>query len=301
MVTPSVVAIDTEFRAYDFFNRPVQREGAGSGWIFDSEGIVITNDHVISEAHEIKITLSDGSILPATLVGGDALTDIAVLQIAASGVSELDVADSSDIEQGDWVLAIGNSLGLGVTVKEGIVSRLNVSLPIAAGQTVDDLIETSAAINPGNSGGPLINMEGKVIGITSIKIGTAGVEGLGYAINVQQAIPIIEELINNGYVTRPWLGVSVGTVNEFVANEFNLAVEEGALVIEVVADSPAEQGGILQGDVIVAVGDIAITNVNDLRDAIHTAEIGSKIEITYWRKGKQSKTNIILSVSPKPQ
>ena len=197
-VTPSMVTIDTE-TTYQLFRRTYTQEGAGSGWIIDESGIIVTNNHVIEGADSIIITLYDGStffIDPNTIVS-DPASDLAVIRIDADNLPAATIGDSSELRVGDWVVAIGNPLGLGISAKEGIVSRLGVSLTVD-GQTLNDLIETSAAINPGNSGGPLVNMQGEVIGITSAKVSSVGVEGLGYAISIDEAMPIIEELITRG-------------------------------------------------------------------------------------------------------
>ncbi len=198
VVKPSVVAIDTEV-IVKVFGRSFTQEGAGSGWIIDENGIIVTNSHVVDGAESITVTLDDGRTFrvdPDT-VAVDTLNDLAVLRIDAENLPAADVGDASALRVGDWLVAIGNPLGLGISAKEGIVSRLDVSL-IVEGQALDHLIETSAAINPGNSGGPLVNMRGEVIGITSAKIASVGVEGLGYAISTTEVIPVIEELITGG-------------------------------------------------------------------------------------------------------
>jgi serine protease Do len=194
-VKPSVVAIDTEY-SYYFWGRTYTEEGSGSGWIIDESGIIVTNYHVVEGADTISVTLDDGrtfEVDPDTVVA-DAVDDLAVLKIDASNLTAAKVGDSSALRVGDWVVAIGNSLGLGISAKEGIVSRLDVSLTVEH-QLVESLVETSAAINAGNSGGPLVNMNGEVIGITSIKIASVGVEGLGYAISINEAILILNQLI----------------------------------------------------------------------------------------------------------
>ncbi|HUU63476.1 MAG TPA: trypsin-like peptidase domain-containing protein [Dehalococcoidia bacterium] len=198
LVTPSVVTIDTE-TTYQFFHRSFTQEGAGSGWIIDESGIIVTNNHVVDGADSIIITLYDGStfFIDPDTIATDPTDDLAIIRIDAENLPAANIGDSSELRVGDWVVAIGNPLGLGISAKEGIVSRLDVSLTVD-GQTLTDLIETSAAINPGNSGGPLVNMQGEVIGITSAKVSSVGVEGLGYAISIDEAMPIIEELITSG-------------------------------------------------------------------------------------------------------
>jgi len=196
-VKPSVVAINTQTTMLDFFNRRFTQEGAGSGWIMDENGFIVTNDHVIDRADSITVTLDDGRTFAVDMntVTTDPQTDLAILKIDAENLPAADIGDSSALRVGDWVVAIGNSLGLGMSATSGIVSGLEVSLPASSGQTLCDLVQTDAAINPGNSGGPLVNMNGEVVGITSVKIAAVGVEGMGYAISIDTALPIIEELL----------------------------------------------------------------------------------------------------------
>jgi len=198
------------------------------------------------------------------------------------------------------VVAIGNALGQGIRATEGIISRKNVSIPVSQGQTLFDLIETSAAINPGNSGGPLVNLAGEVIGITSAKIASIGVEGMGYAISTDTAIPIIEELIKNGYVVRPWLGVVLYTVDEFAVMRYELAVNEGVLVTQLASPSPAADAGLDAGDVIVSIDGEKIATAEELIRIIHTSKIGQRLEITFWRGNTQHTTEAVLAESPPP-
>ena len=299
-VRPSVVAINTEVVTYDFFNQPFTQEGAGSGWIIDETGIIVTNSHVVEGAESITVTLSDDRVFLAEIIGADPRDDLAVIKINAEKLPAATIGDASKLKVGDWLVAIGNPLGLGISAKEGIVSRLGVSVSVSSGQTLYDLIETSAAINPGNSGGPLVNMAGEVIGITSIKIATVGVEGMGYAISINTALPIIEDLITIGYVIRPWLGVGLYTVDEGIATRFRLTVNQGTLVTEVAPNSPAAQAGLELGDVIVGFKDEEITNTDDLIQAIRASQIGQEVEITYWRGETKYTTYATLIESPPP-
>jgi len=302
LVKPSVVAISTEFVTFDFFNRPFTQEGAGSGWIIDEDGIIVTNNHVVENAQSISVTMDDGTTYAVDInnVFTDSLNDLAILKIDAQNLPALKIGDSSKLRVGDWVIAIGNALGQGIRATEGIISRKNVSVPVAPGQTLYDLIETSAAINPGNSGGPLVNLAGEVIGITSAKIAAVGVEGMGYAISTETAIPIIEELIKNGYVTRPWLGVVLTTVDEFAVMRFGLTVREGVLITQVVAGSPADQAGLKPGDVITGFAGQEIATTAELIRAIHRSEIGQEVEIIFWRGDSRYTTTAVLAESPPP-
>ena len=185
-VYPSVVTINTEVVTLDIFRTPRTQKGAGSGWIIDQDGIIVTNNHVVEGAKKVTVKLSDGRTFEADTqkIYTDPLADLAVIKIDATNLPAASVGDSTQLRVGDWVVAIGNPLGQGIRAKEGTVSGLKVSLDVDQGQTLGDLIETSAAINPGNSGGPLVSMRGEVIGITSAKIADVGVEGMGYAISI---------------------------------------------------------------------------------------------------------------------
>ena len=301
-VKPSVVAITTEVVTFDFFNRPFTQQGAGSGWILDENGIIVTNNHVVEGASSITVTMDDGRTFTVDIdsVFTDRLNDLAILKVDAQNLPALKIGDSSKLRTGDWVVAIGNALGQGIRATEGIVSRQEVSIPVSQAQTLYDLIETSAAINPGNSGGPLVNLSGEVIGITSAKIATIGVEGMGYAISTETAIPIIEELIKNGYVVRPWLGVILYTVDEFAVMRYELAVEEGVLLTLVAEGSPAGKAGLEVGDVIVSFGGEKIATAEEMIQLIHSSQIGQELEITFWRGDTENTTVVILSESPPP-
>ncbi len=193
LAQPSVVAVNTQTVVRTrFIQRTLQ--GAGSGWIIDESGIIVTNNHVVEGATSVSVELSDGRTYIPVSINTDPSTDLAILKINAGKLPALKVGDSSKLRAGDWVVAVGNALGLGIGVKNGIVSRVKVNVQISQTETYTNLIETNAAINPGNSGGPLLNLAGEVIGITSLKLSTAGVEGMGYAININDAIPVIQIL-----------------------------------------------------------------------------------------------------------
>ena len=189
---PSVVEIDVS-ATLSSRRRTVQQEGAGSGWIIDENGTIVTNDHVIAGATTITVTTVDGKSFPAQVINEDPVTDLALLKINATQLQSLKIGDASKLRSGDWVLALGNPLGEGIVATQGIVSRLGVSVPVSTTQTYNDLIETTAPINPGNSGGPLINMAGQVIGITTL--GDTSVQGMGYAISMVDALPAIQHLL----------------------------------------------------------------------------------------------------------
>lgn len=299
-VKPSVVAITTEVVSLDFFNRPFTQQGAGSGWILDENGIIVTNNHVVEGASTITVTMDDGNTFTVdqSSVFTDGLNDLAIVKIDAQNLPAVSVGDSNALRVGEWVVAIGNALGQGIRATEGIISRQGVAIPVTQGQTLYDLLETTAAINPGNSGGPLVNLAGEVIGITSAKIATVGVEGMGYAISTETAIPIIEELITNGYVIRPWLGVVLYTVDQFAVARYDLPVESGVLITQVIQDSPADRAGLKPGDVITRFAGKDVATAEDMIRAIHLAEIGQKIPVTYWRGKAEYNTEVSPSESP---
>ncbi len=299
-VKPSVVAINTEVTALDFFNRPSSQKGAGSGWIIRDDGLIITNNHVVEGAKTISVTLDDGKTFPVDLktVATDPLIDLAVLKIDAKNLPAVQVGDSSKMRLGDFVVAIGNSLGEGTRATLGIISRQNASIPVDQNQTLYGLIETDAAINPGNSGGPLVNMAGQVIGINSAKLSAIGVEATGFAISTETAMPVIQQLIDTGRSVHPWLGVSLFAIDQIVIQDYNLAVDKGALVVDVSAGSPAGSAGLLAKDVIVGFAGKTVTSVDDLIQIIRQSRVGQKVEIIYWRGNAKGATSATLTERP---
>jgi len=288
-VKPAVVSVTTEI-------------AKGSGFVIDGEqGYIATNNHVVENAQNIKVTLDNGETLSATIVGKDALTDLAVVKIDATDLPYVSLGNSSSLAVGEWVLAIGNAFGMGLRVTEGIISGSNVTITLSSGEKLYDLIETTAAINPGNSGGPLVNMKGEVIGITSAKI--LGAENMGYAISSDSARPTIEDLIHQGYIIRPWLGVYLQPMDwHWLTALFNnLPTIEGALVTEVAPGSPAEAAGLKKGDIITRFQDQEIDTPQALQEAILDCYIGEKVEITFVRGRVTSTTYAVLSSTPPPQ
>ena len=299
-VYPSVVTINTQATTYSFFYGQQVQQGAGSGWIYREDGIIVTNNHVIEGAQKVTVGLADGRAFEAEVVHGDSVADLAIVKIKAEGLPVAKVGDSSKLRVGDWVVAIGNPLGQGLRAKQGIISGMNVSLSASQGESLFNLIETSAAINPGNSGGPLASMAGEVIGITSAKISAVGVEGMGYAISTQTAIPIINQLIEKGYVSRPWLGAQFVTVDPFVAVMNHLSVDTGVVISQVVSGSPADKAGLKVLDIIVNYNGEAVTTAEALERAILSSQIGQTVDITFV-EGRSTKTTTALLVeSPGP-
>lgn len=295
-VMPSVVVITTETVVYEK-KTPL---AAGSGVIIDAEeGYVVTNNHIVKDAQSIQVELYDGKTFSAQVVGTDALTDLAVLKINAPDLPRAVWGDSSLLFQTEPVLAIGNAGGGGISVTQGIVSRLDVAISVA-GSTLRGLIQTDAAINPGNSGGPLINMAGEVVGITTVKVAEVGYEGMGYAISSNSAKPIIENLVRQGYITRPWLGVETTPVNSLIAAWYNLPASEGVLITGVVPGGPADRAGLEENDIIIRIENTEIKSTNDLLDMLLDCQIGQQINITFIR-GKDTKTTTAtLQESPPP-
>ena len=286
-VKPAVVSVTTDI-------------AKGSGFVIDGEqGYIATNDHVVENAQNIKVTLDNGETLSATIVGKDALTDLAVVKIDATDLPYVSLGNSSSLAVGDWVLATGNAFGMGLRVTEGIISGLNVTITLSSGEKLYNLIETTAAINPGNSGGPLVNMKGEVIGITSAKI--LGAENMGYAISSKSARPIIEDLIHQGYIIRPWLGVYLQTMDWLTAWLNNLPIIAGALVTNVTSDSPAEAAGLKKGDIITKFQGKEIDTAQALQEAILDCYIGEAVEITFVRGKVTRTTHAVLSSTPPPQ
>ncbi len=302
MVKPSVVSINIEVDVFSIFG-PATEQGSGSGWILDEDGIIVTNNHVVEGANSITVTLDDGRTFPVenNAVYTDPLTDLAILKIDADDISALSIGDSSKLRVGDWVVAIGNSLGRGTRATVGIVSQLGVSLQVDQGQALYNLIDTSAVINPGNSGGPLVNLAGEVIGITSAKIVATGAEATGFAISTEEATPVIQELVNQGYVLRPFLGmINLLTVDPAVASYFELSVDHGVLIRGTMENSPTTRAGLQAGDIITGMGGEEVNDLQDLTQILYDSEIGQPLEIVYVRNGTESTTTIIPTESPRP-
>jgi len=300
-VKPSVVAINTEVVTYDFFNRPYTQQGAGSGWVIDANGIIVTNNHVVEGAQTISVTMDDGTTYTADTkaVFTDSLNDLAIIKLNVTNLPALKIGNSSIMRVGDWVIAIGNALGQGTRATEGIISQKGVSLQFDLEQTLYNLIETSAAINPGNSGGPLVNLAGEVVGITSAKIASVGVESMGYAISIDTALPIIQELVNKGYVTRPWLGVGLYTVDQLAISQLRLSIDKGAVIVQIVAGGPTDKAGLKEGDVIVNMDGQDVNSVEDFTQILHSAAIGVPLVIKYWRGNTENTVSVTPVESPK--
>ena len=277
-------------------SEPPEPQPTGSGVIVDAErGLVITNHHVIQNANEIEVTLSDGRTIAAAVVGSDAGTDVALLELDdADGLTEMRLGDSEALQVGDYVLAIGNPFGLTHTVTSGIVSALGRTIQRrrseGAPSPIEDFIQTDASINPGNSGGALVNMRGELVGIPSNILSRSGGNiGIGFAIPTSIAREIMRQLVEFGEIRRGRLGVMVGDVSEDVAQALDLASTAGALVSEVVPDSAAEQAGIEPGDVIVKVDGKEIAGSSDLVNSVGLRSVGEEVTLQIVGKDGQLK------------
>ena len=263
-------------------------------------GYIVTNNHVVEGAQKVTVTLRDGSVFAATIVGTDAQTDLAVVKIDASNLSYLHFLRDSleQLSVLDPVVAVGNALALpgGPTWTTGVVSNLGRSIEEDTGVVLNDIIQTDAAINAGNSGGPLLDVAGQVVGINVAIASNA--ENIGFAISTDTAIPVVESLITEGKVPRPWLGVSVTSVTPIIQQYYNLSVSSGALITSVSSGSPADEAGLRAGDVIIKMGGQNISTADDLLSAIGSHQIGDQIGITYYRGNVQKVTNATLGESP---
>ncbi len=300
--SPAVVKIETEVQAQsqhdpflndpffrDFFgdlfkSQPEIRNGLGSGFIISSDGYIVTNDHVVSGASKINVYFSsEKEPFEAKLVGEDKQLDLAVLKInAGSNLPYLEFGDTNKLEVGSWVIAIGNPYGLDHTVTVGVISAKGRPVTINDNE-YKDLLQTDASINPGNSGGPLINLQGKVIGInTAIN---AQAQGIGFAIPSSTVTQVLDQLINRGKVIRPWIGVYMQPVSEDLANYFGLEKAEGALVSEVADGSPAQKAGLQRGDIILEYNKKKINNPDGLKEEVLKSKIGENAVLLVFRNG----------------
>jgi len=298
-IGPTVVGITNKAYARDFFNRKILIEqGTGSGVIFDPKGYIATNHHVVAGAQELIVTLADGRTVPGKVLGSDIVTDLAVVKVDAGEVPAAAFGDSDSLRVGEPAIAIGNPLGLEFqrTVTTGVISAVNRPLEIAERRF--KLIQTDAAINPGNSGGALVNADGQVIGINSAKIAVAGVEGIGFAIPVNTARPILQSLMESGRVARPWMGVSIVDAATGARLGYANIPENGVLLVRISAASPAAKAGLREGDVVIKLAGVDTNTVADLRSVIDQRKIGEKIEVVFNRNGKTQTTSMVLSDVP---
>jgi serine protease Do len=297
-VLPAVVSITTRQIERDQFNQPVPTRGLGSGVIVDREGHILTNNHVVEGAEEIKVTLSDERTFRAGLVGADAFTDLAVLRIDGKNLPTAPLGDSRRLAVGETVIAIGNPLWIegGPTVTVGVVSALRRSMEQPGLPMLHDLIQTDAAINAGNSGGPLLNLAGQVVGINTAVIESA--HGIGFAISTNTARPVLRQLIAEGRIVRTSLGLDAVSLTPQVAYANGLPIERGALVIRVETGGPAEGAGLRAGDVITAVEGRPVKDLHHLHESLGRRRAGESVQMTVWREDATLALRAVLGGEP---
>ena len=301
----SVVSINTTGTAgTNIFGQPVQSASSGSGFILTTDGYIVTNHHVIADADSVKVTLYNGDTYDATVVGGDEDYDIAVLKIDAEDLQPVTLGDSSKLNVGDQVLAIGNPLGeLTFSMSGGMVSSVNRTINVDG--TPFNMIQTDASINPGNSGGPLFNSYGEVVGIVSAKYSSysnESVEGLGFAIPINDVWSMIEDIMTNGYVTnKPYLGATVGTMTEQMAAQYRYDITRGVFIYSVEEGGAADKAGLRMGDVITKVGDTEVKTMEDLNAAKKQYSAGDTVTMTIDRQGETLTVEITWGSVPQEQ
>ncbi|SHJ48977.1 DegP2 peptidase. Serine peptidase. MEROPS family S01B [Desulfatibacillum alkenivorans DSM 16219] len=314
---PGVVNITSITVQYNFFYQPVPREGSGSGLIIDNQGHILTNNHVIKDAHQLEVTLADGKHYKGRLVGSYPDGDIAVIKIDAPEevLRPLPIGDSSNLQVGQTVLALGNPFGLGETLTTGVISSLGRSISGDDGYLMEGLIQTDASINPGNSGGPLLDTSGNVIGInTAILSPNGGSIGIGFAVPADLLKRIVPELIEKGYVAYPYFGLRVFPVFPALAEALGLGVDYGCMVVEVVRRGPADLYGLqgptrkirignsifpVGGDVIVAIDDDKITDGDDFQRAVSRHWPGDEVQVKVLRDGRFLDIPVTLGETPR--
>jgi putative serine protease PepD len=317
--SPGVVNITSTVMEWNYYQGLVPRAGAGSGAIIDTRGYILTNNHVIKDAQRIEVILSDGSKWNGKLVGTDPYNDLAIIRIEAppERLHALPLGNSKDLQVGQKVIAIGNPFGLQQTLTTGIISSLGRSIQAEGGRFMEDLIQTDAAINPGNSGGPLLDSEGKIIGINTAIFSPTGLSiGIGFAIPIDTAKRIIPEIIQKGYVSYPWLGVNLFPLLPGLAQELRLKVERGVMIMAVVRDGPAEKAGLrggnrminvgnaslaVGGDVVVGFEGKAVNTPEELIRALIKRRPGDSVMVRILRQGKFMELPVTLGERPRQQ
>ncbi len=296
-ISPSVVNISTVRLLRDHFLNVHPVKGMGSGVIIDSKGYIVTNHHVIAGSNRIDVTLVDGRKLSGKLIGADASSDMAIVKVGEEGLQAAQLGESDKLRVGQFVIAIGNPFGLvgGPTVTTGVVSALNRTIQVE-NQVYESLIQTDAAINPGNSGGPLVDSDGKVIGISTAMVPFA--QGIGFAIPINSAKKIVEELISYGRVIRPWLGVIGTSITNEVASYYELPVQVGIIVARVIYDSPAYRAGISEGDIIVRIDGEFMKSIQDLQKSIQKKKVGDRVGLELIRGHQRGIVDATLAEVP---
>ena len=293
----SVVNISTIKLVHDMFYQAVPVAGMGSGTIIDPNGLILTNNHVVGGADKISVTLWNNEVLEGTIVGSCAIHDIAVVKVNRENLQAAELGDSDKLRVGQAVYAIGNPFGLagGPSVTSGVISAINRTIESQRG-LIENLVQTDAAINPGNSGGPLVDLEGKVIAISTAIIPFA--QGIGFAIPINSAKQCTDGIVNEGIARRPWLGIIGLSITEEIARYYGLPVNHGVLVTKVAEGSPAEDGEMADGDIILEIDNLETERIEDLVNEIHKRKVGDKIKIFALRNGREHFFELKLSETP---
>jgi len=299
-VIPSVVNISEMKLMKDAYLHVHPVKGVGSGFIINKDGFILTNAHVVLGSQEIKVALEDGRIFPGEIRGLDTFKDLAVIKIKASGLPVPDIAQNNNLKIGQMAIAIGSPLGLvgGPTVTAGVVSAVNRSIQTEAA-FMEGLIQTDAAINPGNSGGPLINSKGEVIGVNSAVIPFA--QGIGFAMPIQPAMWVAQQLIEHGELVRPWISFNAIDVNPKLVAYYDLITEKGVVVTNVTPGSEAEKSGIEVADILVRMDDVEINNVRDLIKVLNEHKVGDRVTMEFFRGPGKVKLKTMLEKAPTTQ
>jgi len=303
-VLPSIVGITVEYKVNSLFGGTTTSQGSGSGIIVSSDGYILTNNHVvnstssssyyqITEATGVKVKLyNDETEYDATIVGSDSQTDLAVIKINKTGLTAAKLGDSDAVQVGEFAMAIGNPLGLQSSITCGIISAKNRDVQDTETGVTYNLIQTDAAINSGNSGGALVNADGNVIGINTLKLSGTGVEGIGFAIPINSTLNVYHELKNNGKVLRPYIGIGGVDITEEIAKQNNLVA--GVYIKSIEEFSAAEKAGLKIGDVIIEVNGTKITTMDELNEIKNKHKIGDKLKLKVYRNGTQKEFTVIL-------
>ena len=293
---PSVVYIEVTFgdSAFGF-----ETTGIGSGIIYSTDGYIVTNNHVVEGASDIRVAIADGSTYDAELIGRDPETDLAVIKIDCCELPAAELGTSSDLVVGELAVAIGSPEGFEQSVTSGIISALNRNVFMPDGGALLDVIQTDTAINPGNSGGPLSNSVGEVVGInTAIVSISGGYDGIGFAIAIDNAKPVIEEIIATGSATHPWLGFTGRTLDPAVVERYDLPVDSGAIVVEIVPGTPAEEAGLEAGDIITAIDGAEVESMDQLVVELRKKKIGDTVTIEFYRGDEMIQSQATLEEKP---
>jgi serine protease Do len=296
-VSKSVVNISTVKLVHNIFYQAVPVGGMGSGTIIDGDGLILTNNHVVGGAEKINVTLWNNQVLEGTIAGSCAIHDIAVVKVEGKDLVSAQMGDSDKLRVGQRVYAIGNPFGLagGPSVTSGVVSAINRTIESDRG-LIENLIQTDASINPGNSGGPLVDMAGKVVAINTAIIPYA--QGIGFAIPINSAKSCTHDIVTQGTMRRPWLGIVGLTLTPQIARYYGLPVDHGVLVTKVALGSPAEEAGMAEGDIILQVGPVETRRIEDLVNEIHKRNVGGEVQILGVRNGRERFFELQLSEAP---